>query len=175
MKPFVSIILAGLLLFSCTKYEKGPKISFKQMTAKQKRKLLEGNWKMTGLLKNGNDYFTLYQNRPVSDSLSIVEAYITSPTIRDNIPATFYFYTNTHSILSTLSFSPKTNTLACYFFNYKSFNAHWGKPLSNATIESIELLTKGISSYKILRLTENELILKSINLPNEYEIQFQRN
>jgi len=109
---------------------------------------LEGNWEMTGLLKNGDDYLATYQNRPVSDSLSVIESYITSPTIRDNIPAMFYFYTNTHSILSTLSFSPKTNLLACYFFNYQSFNAHFTKPLSNTTIETVELITGGITSYK---------------------------
>ncbi len=34
MKSFVIIILAGLLLFSCTKYEKGPKISFKLINKK---------------------------------------------------------------------------------------------------------------------------------------------
>ena len=162
--PIIKISLVFVLfgMSACTKYKEGPKISFRD-----KEKLLKKNWYLIDIKKNHIPYYNDYVNS-TTDTL-FIDCFLLE---NNNYALYGSSFVKPHWILGKYEFITSDNLIRfsppIYSHVYRPNESQ--KYTLSTDLEF--LYTSQPTEYKILRLTKTNLVLQSINLPDEYKFTF---
>ncbi|MBI5538533.1 MAG: hypothetical protein HY951_00605 [Bacteroidia bacterium] len=152
-KLYIFLFVTTILLSSCTKYEEGPKITFRSIDSR-----IIGDWKVTEYSCNDVDSLQYY-NDSCGSNLSID---LNEGHYRRNYTVSFIGGNKEFFAFATFSNNDSYNLNV--ESGYDNYNKYFTGPF----------LPERISSWHILRLTKKELKIK-VDFDNRtYRISFKK-